>query len=287
MVGSVAVVGADGFLGSATAGAMEVTGVPTTRFTRLRSFLDPAAPPVHSFDTIFWLASSIRPGWADEATAGEDLAAVRGLLSRTEDAARSGRCRVVVVSSGGTIYDAAHPPPHDEQTLAVAANAYGQAMLEIEAEVRARAPQWSVLRVANAYGPGQRPRRGQGVIAHWFDRIATDRPIELLGDDHLARDYVYVDDVVVALGLVHHRESSPGVLNIGSGRGTGLGELLDAVRATVHPLEVTVARSASRGFDAPSTWLAVDRAASTLGWTPTVDLADGLARTWAARRSVG
>lgn len=278
----VAVIGAKGFIGSAVGRAFARRGVSTLQFTRECSFLDPPGQLVTEVDTIFWLAGSIRPATAsaDPQAVQADRDAISTLLDLLDEACARGRCRVVVVSSGGTVYDPSHPPPHRESSPVKPANAYGQAMLDLEEIVCARAPQSSILRVANAYGPGQIARRGQGVIAHWLDRIVHDQPITVMGDDTLARDYVYVDDVAEALVRVHEAESVPEVVNIGSGHGTGLGELLDAVRVTVAPRGVVVERQPSRGFDAPSTWLAIELAADALGWQPTVGLADGLAQTW-------
>lgn len=296
--GRAAVVGAAGFLGSAVRDELVRRGASVLPYTRAHPFLEaprsgspgatdaPTTDAITSVDTIFWLASSIRPATAStEVAAGQsDLRAVATLLDRLRASRGRQRCRVVVVSSGGTVYDTRQPPPHRETGATRAVNDYGRAMLAMEELVRAGAPEHTVLRVANAYGPGQAARRGQGVVAHWLDAVAHDEPITVLGDDDLARDYVYVDDVVAALVAVHLARETPPLLNIGSGTPTGLGQLVDAVRATVAPREVRVDRRPARGFDAPSTWLDVDRAADVLGWEPRVPLADGLARTWAARR---
>ncbi len=283
--GRAAVVGAAGFLGSAVHDELVRREVRVLPYTRARSFLA-ASSEVTTADTVFWLASSIRPATAstDMAAGQSDLHAMGTLLDRLAAAPRRGRCRVVVVSSGGTVYDAQQRPPHRETGTTRAVNDYGRAMLAVEDLVRERAPEHTVLRVANAYGPGQVARRGQGVIAHWLDAVARDEAITVLGDDQLARDYVYVDDVVAALVAVHEAHEAPPLLNIGSGVGTGLGELVDAVRATVAPREVRVDRRPARSFDAPSTWLAVDRAADILDWEPRVPLDEGLVRTWAAHR---
>ncbi len=283
--GTAVVVGADGFLGRATVRALELGGVPVTQFTRQRSFLAVGAPPVADADTIFWLVSSIRPATASAGSATADLEAARTLLDLLDTPGARGRRRVVVVSSGGTVYDPTGRPPHSERSPVAPVNAYGAAMLALEELVRTRAPQCTVLRVANAYGAGQPARRGQGVLAHWLDRIAAGEGITVIGGDHLARDYVHVDDVARALVAVHHARAAPDLLNVGSGTGTSLGELVDLVRATVAPAEVRVQHEPAREFDAPSTWLDVSRAAQELGWRPRTTLAAGLAATWDAVRA--
>ena len=183
--GAVAVVGADGFLGAAAVRALRAAGHVVEPYTRQRSFLDPSVPSIRLCDTVFWLAGSTRP--ATEAggagAAAADLDAVATLLDTLASPGPHGRRRVVVASSGGTVYDPAAPPPHGEATPTVPANAYGEAMLAVESLVAARAPQWAVLRIGNAYGPGQRARRGQGVLAHWLDAAARGAPLVLVGDE--------------------------------------------------------------------------------------------------------
>lgn len=229
--------------------------------------------------SVFWLASSIRP-----ATAGDRPAAVeadRSALAVLIDGLTRLRssARLVTVSSGGTVYDTAVPAPYGEGSSLRPVNAYGRAMLDIERLVGA----WGdscVLRVSNAYGPGQQPRFGQGVIAHWLAAVAAGDPVHVIGSDQVARDYVYVEDVVDALVDVGNAGDPPPVVNIGSGRPTTLAELLAMISAVVSPRAVDVRRDPARSFDSPSTWLDISLARRRLGWEPRTELPAGLAVTW-------
>lgn len=284
-----AVIGASGFLGSALVHELTVRGRAPAMFTRSTPYLTPDGAlqaELAGADTIFWLASSIRPATADEenAAAAADQARLASLLDGLDHDARAST-RVVVVSSGGTVYDPTSPAPHAETAPLAPANSYGVAMLAIERLVRERVRECTVLRVSNAYGPGQVARRGQGVIAHWLTALADGRQVHLMGSDEVARDYVFVGDVVDALVRVHDAELAPPVVNIGSGRPTTLAELLDLVRDTVAPVPVDVVREPGRSFDAPSTWLDISLAREVLGWKPCIELRDGLERTWAGLRS--
>jgi UDP-glucose 4-epimerase len=281
---SAAVVGAAGFIGRALTEALRVRGIPVTGYTRAAPFVDESgrlSAGIREVDTVFWLASSIRPA----TVSGQAVAAAdENALSRLLDGLRSGgqpNVRMVAVSSGGTVYDPTSPSPHGESAPLAPANDYGAAMLRIESLIRSSVPDPVVLRVSNAYGPGQPARRGQGVIAYWLSAIADHQPIHVLGPDDVARDYVFIDDVVAALVCVHVADDVPPVVNIGSGVPTTLGQLVDAVRDTVAPRTVELRHDDRRSFDAPSTWLDVSVAAAELGWKPATDLATGLRRTWA------
>ena len=76
----------------------------------------------------------------------------------------------------------------------------------------------------------------------------------------------------------------PGVvLNIGTGVQTSTEELVQvAARATGRPITTAAGAHPGRDWDTAD-WVCDPSAARRLlGWTPTVDLAEGLARTWAA-----
>ena len=143
-----------------------------------------------------------------------------------------------------------------------------------------------VLRISNAYGPGQRLGRGQGVIGHWMAAAARGEPLRVFGDPAATRDYVFIEDVVDAIRLLVLGTSAevPTVLNIGSGVPTTLGELADLVSSVVGGAEIE--REPGRTFDRHDTWLDVSLAKKAIGWVAGVPLIEGLRRTWAhARRT--
>jgi UDP-glucose 4-epimerase len=279
--GPAAVIGARGFLGAALVDRLVSLGVPTLSYSRSRPFVDPSGRidgALTTATTVYWLVGSIRPATADDhEAAAADRQALRALVRHLR--ATGSTARLVTIGSGGTVYDTRYRPPYAESARVAPVNGYGLAMRDIEQLAR-RAPRSVVLRVANAYGPGQPARRGQGVIAHWLRCVAADEPVHMIGSDELARDYVYIQDVVDAFVRAHVVEDAPATVNIGSGQPTSLGRLLRAVRATVAPADLRVVRHPSRGFDAPSTWLDVTLAARRLGWRPSTPLAEGLAATW-------
>jgi UDP-glucose 4-epimerase len=284
--GRAAVIGASGFIGGALTRELRRQRVATSCFTRESPFIDDSGhlhPDLISADTIFWLAGSIRPATVSDTADGAvtaDHNALVSLLRGLEGSGAGGRRRIVAVSSGGTVYDPHAPSPHAEDGVIAPANQYGTAMLAIESLIRASSPNSVVLRASNAYGPGQPARRGQGVIAYWLEAIAASEPIQVIGSEDVARDYVYIDDITAALVGVHAASTSPAVVNIGAGVPTTLHELVDLVQATVAPRKVIVRHAPARSFDAPSTWLDISLAAEALGWKPRCDLPTGLRETW-------
>ncbi len=206
---------------------------------------------------------------------------VLGTVSVLTAATASGCRRVVVASSGGALYGAARrlPTPEDEPTQP--RSPYGTAKLSIEHYLghftRAGSLDALALRYGNVYGPGQDGTGEAGVVAISSHRLLAGRAPVIRGDGSQTRDFTYVGDIVAA-NLLGLGSSVTGAINIGTGRETGIGDLVrrlcalagyagEPEREPLPPGEV--ARSALDNA------LAADR----LGWRPGVSLDNGLART--------
>jgi UDP-glucose 4-epimerase len=282
-VGTAAVVGAAGFLGSALVAAAERSGVPVAAYTRATPFLSSDGSPdglLARSRTVFWLASSINPALAesDPARVRTDREAFASLLGAVRTLPEPPR--VVLLSSGGTVYDPAHPPPYRESSPTRPRGAYGRAKLELEALLTSSALPGVIVRASNVYGPGQPAVSGQGVVGYWLRAAARGDDLVVYGEPETTRDYVYVEDVAAALLAVHRAAAVPPLLNIGSGDPTSLKELADTVLDVVGDPALRWDQRPARGFDVPHTWLDVTLARTAIGWRPATVLRDGLAAAW-------
>lgn len=282
---AIAVVGAAGFLGTALVGAAAAAGVPVEAFTRAVPAVGRdgvADPRLAATGTVFWLAASVNPALAEAHPdrVATDLAAFGSLLRALRELPRPPR--VVLLSTGGAMYDPDAPPPYREDAPAHPRGAYGRLKLAMEAELAAADVPGVALRVSNVYGPGQPAVSGQGVVAYWLQAAAAGRHLTVYGDPGTTRDYVYLADVLDALLAVHAADTVPAVVNIGSGRPTSLGELAELLLAVVGDPRRRLEQRPARGFDVPHTWLDVRLAADALGWSPTTDLRTGLRLAWEA-----
>lgn len=285
--GAAAVVGASGFLGSALVRALRAGGVRVAEYTRSVPFLACSGVPdarLVTARTVFWLATSINPAVADAEPwrAREDRDAFASMVRTAEQL--TDPPRIVLISSGGTVYDPAVDPPYGEDSPTRPLGAYGRSKLALERSLRASAlpsDRALVVRIANAYGPGQPAASGQGVIAYWLRALARGESITLFGDPATTRDFVYIDDVAEALTAVHeHPRPLPPVLNVGSGAPTSLGELAELVCEVTGTPFSGVRREPARGFDVPHSWLEVRLVGAVLGWKPRTPLRTGLDAAW-------
>lgn len=287
--GRAAVVGAQGFLGSAIGARLEAAGTPVVRVTRAEPALSERGalrPDLIGVRSIYWAASTINPLIASHRPdlVNDDLAAFSAFCDAVHTE-RSGT-RVVLLSSGGTVYGSAHRPPHDESTTPRPTSEYGRAKLAMETILHEHAVESVVVRISNAYGPGQPAAPGQGVVGHWLRAVLDGQPVTVYGDLGTVRDYVYVDDVADALVRLDDLEAAPGVVNVGSGAPTSLKDVAEAIEdVTGTPLAID--HQPARPFDIAASWLDVSLAEGELGWQATTPLTVGVARMWSWLTSGG
>jgi len=283
----VAVVGASGFLGAAVMSAFASAGVEALGYTLGRPLI--AGGQLHDaardVSTVVWCASRINPRVAQEnpeliARDREDLEEALRAFGDLDVPPR-----VVMMSSGGTVYGAPEVPPFAEDCDPHPVNAYGEAKLALEEQVRASGLESVSLRMANAYGPGQRPAPGQGVLAHWMEAILAGGEVHLYGDPDATRDYVYVDDIASAVLAAHRADAPPAVVNVGTGVPTTLDALLEALEFAVAPARFDTVRHPARDTDTAHSALDISVARDALGWRPVVPLGEGVARMWAWRNA--
>jgi UDP-glucose 4-epimerase len=137
------------------------------------------------------------------------------------------------------------------------------------------------LRVFNTYGPGQHlPPVHAPVIPNFIRQAAMNGTLVVHGDGQQTRDYVYLTDVIQALVAASVApEVNQAIINVGSGRGTSVRELVRLVRdISGGEFEVVYNPRNDRG---PSQLSAdISLAAERLGYQPLTTLEEGLRLTY-------
>jgi UDP-glucose 4-epimerase len=193
--------------------------------------------------------------------------------------------RLVFLSSGGTVYGPARYLPIDEAHPTDPISAYGVTKLAVEKYLHMYhhlyGLDYVVLRPSVPYGPYQDPRRRQGAVSVFLYRALKGEPLDVWGDGSVVRDYFFIGDLISAMVLAATTREIEGgrVFNIGGGRGYSLNELIQVVeQVTGRPAMVRY--QPGRPIDVPSVVLDTSHAAACFQWTPQVELADGVVRTW-------
>ncbi|MCA1581586.1 MAG: SDR family NAD(P)-dependent oxidoreductase [Acidobacteria bacterium] len=139
------------------------------------------------------------------------------------------------------------------------------------------------LRLTNVYGPRAQMRHSHFGVVNWFVRLAlTGESIPIFGSGQILRDFLYVDDCVEALLKAAGEPSAVGeILNVGNDRS---GTFLEVARILQDLVPGTEMRftdfTPERRAQEPGDFVSdISKIRRMLGWSPRVDLRDGLART--------
>lgn len=136
---------------------------------------------------------------------------------------------------------------------------------------------------SNLFGPGDNYGPSAHVIpaimSRLLDSIRTGGPLVVWGDGTAIREFLYVDDAADALGVVLENWNKPDVINIGTGVGISIRDLVDALIEVTGASNVDVVWDTSQPTGIQNKTFDISKLKS-LGWSPSVEFKEGLARTW-------
>ncbi len=227
---------------------------------------------------------------------------IMGLLNTLELAQKYQVQKFVFASSGGVLYGNVTEPVAEDYP-ANPISPYGISKWAGERYLRFFSQEHGLktvaLRYANVYGPRQNPHGEAGVVAIFSERMLRGESTTINGDGNYIRDYVYVEDVARA-NLLALTEESPqlhSAYNVGTGRPTDVNELASRLKelckrelkkrgdTVVPPSE----HGPARAGDLRSNLIDASRLRDVWGWSPQVDLEEGLELTvnWFAAEVFG
>ncbi|HEX6518149.1 MAG TPA: UDP-glucuronic acid decarboxylase family protein [Nocardioidaceae bacterium] len=133
-----------------------------------------------------------------------------------------------------------------------------------------------IVRIFNTYGPRMRLDDGRA-IPSFMSQALSGKPITVAGDGRQTRSLCYVEDTVAGL-LALAGSDHPGPVNIGSPYELSMLELAQRIKdltGSPSPIEFVDLPVDDPKVRRPDTRLAE----SVLGWTPRVEVEEGLKRT--------
>lgn len=129
------------------------------------------------------------------------------------------------------------------------------------------------VRIFSAYGPGLQKQ----ILWDLCKKCALDGQVQLSGDGTESRDFVHVSDIAAALLCILRKGPFEGeAINVGSGRETTIGELSKLV---IREFGLESSRLVFSGVERagdPKNWLADVSQLKTFGYSPSIELEEGI-----------
>ena len=234
-------------------------------------------------DVVFHLAARKlnTPGVSDKELMATNLDST---IALARAATRAGVAKIVFTSSL-YVYDHEHLDKTNEALIPRPQTLYGVSKLagehSLRAILRSTEVEWICARLYFTYGPRQYPGSGyKSVIVKNFERIRDGLQPIVCGSGTQRLDYVYVDDVVLALLKMGDAGESGATYNVSSGKGLSVVELIEIM------LKVSGRQDLKPLFADPDWTEGTNRVGDPsklirdLHWTPAVSAEAGLERTW-------
>ncbi|WP_431688715.1 NAD-dependent epimerase/dehydratase family protein [Hahella sp. NBU794] len=195
--------------------------------------------------------------------------------------------KFLFVSSGGTVYGhRLNHQPIVESSTTKPISLYGTSKLIIENigflyNIQKNLP-FIVARPGNAYGPGQKPFRGQGFVATAFASALQGEVLNIFGDGSVVRDYIHVRDLADALVAILRFGKLGEAYNVGTSKGVALHTLLNEYITPIledDGYSLQCQYTPPRGVDVPYNVLSNDKLRRDTSFAPSIELHDGLRET--------
>jgi UDP-glucose 4-epimerase len=296
------ITGAAGFLGSAISNHLVRAGHSVRGLDDLSTGLPAALLPdvfltrgdindrpklwtlLQDIDCVFHLAARVSVPESVLYPREYNLVNVGGTVTLMEAMRDVGVRRVVFISSGA-VYGEQPVQPLPETTPPNPRSPYAASKVAAEFYIRTIGALWNIetviLRVFNAYGPGQHlPPVHAPVIPNFLRQAYLNGTLVVHGDGSQTRDYVYLDDVVAAMLAASVEPAAVGhILNIGSGIETPTRDLVRLAIETAGGSPEVIYNPRNEG-GVRRMCAGLDLSRTILHFQPTVSLREGLRRTF-------
>ena len=233
-------------------------------------------------DIVYHLVSTNIPTTSNQHIT-QDIQANVIFSSRLFDACvKCGVKKVVFISSGGTVYgkEANCPLPEDTPTNPI--TSYGVQKITIEKLLYLYnymyGLDYRIIRLANPYGPYQRPNGILGAVTTFTYKALNNEEITVYGDGSVVRDFIYIEDAIRAIKNIVGGENKHHTFNLGSGYGTSISDVLSTIEEALG-VELQISYKPGRSVDVPVNYLDISRYETDFGKLNPISLHDGIIRT--------
>ena len=237
---------------------------------------------LHKQDTVYHLVSTTIPSTSNSDIYHELEANLSFSYNLLEACVRQKVKKVVFISSGGTVYGKESSCPLSEDIPANPITSYGVQKLTIEKLFYLYhymyGLDYRIIRLANPYGPHQRPDGRLGAVTTFVYKALKQEKIHVFGDGSVIRDFIYIDDAVRGIMNIVNGNSPHKTFNLGSGHGTSIKQLINAIQDTLG-INIDAEYEPARKIDVPVNYLDISRYEAEYGPLNPISLQEGIRRT--------
>lgn len=233
-------------------------------------------------DILYHLVSSVIPSNSNKHISKDIQANVLFSSQLFEACVKYGVKKVVFISSGGTVYGKELSCPIPETTSTNPITSYGVQKITIEKLLYLYnymyGLDYRIVRLANPYGPFQRPNGVLGAVTTFTYKALKKEQIEVYGDGSVIRDFIYIDDAIKGILNIVNGVSEHHVFNLGCGYGTSIKEVLETIEKALE-LKLNIVYKEGRSVDVPVNYLDMSRYEKCFGKLYPISLEDGIKKT--------
>jgi UDP-glucose 4-epimerase len=271
----IGVTGASGFIGSYLTSALknygEVVALPRGKslpsLAQLKSFVSEVE--------LFFHLGGVNRGTDEEILTGN----VTGTLRLLEAIKKHGEpsARILFASSSQVYRLKNRVAKISEASSLQPESIYGVSKKSAEDLIRISGLPFTILRLANVYGPGCRPEYNS-VVATLCQRAKKKLPLKINGQGKQSRDFIYIDDVVRAFVLAGFsgKPLTGKAYNISSGQMTSLVKIVNAIKGFDKTVKVEFKPG---GEDKISYCCDASRFKRDYGWKLKTSLSQGIEKS--------
>lgn len=231
-------------------------------------------------DYVFHLAAQagVRASWGQNFSvySQNNIDATQKLLEAT----KGSRLKKFIYASSSSVYGLCPELPMTEDSSLYPFSPYGVTKLAAEQLCFLYYKNYGVpclsLRLFTVYGPGQRPDMA---FHKFFKAIKEDKRIHVFGNGSQTRDFTYVDDVVHAFFSALKKGKIGETYNIGGGNQVRLKDVFPHLEEICQK-KIKIKWEERQKGDVLDTYAKIDKAQKDLGYSPQIELYQGLKKEW-------
>lgn len=233
-------------------------------------------------EVVYHLVSTTVPTTSNKHIPQELVSNVIFSSNLFEACVRCGVKKVVFISSGGTVYGKEADCPLKEKTATNPISSYGVQKITIEKLLYLYKYMYGldyrIIRLANPYGPYQRPNGILGAVTTFTYKALKGDKISVFGDGSVVRDFIYIDDAIKAITKIVDGENKYRTFNLGCGYGTSIKQVLEIIEDALG-IKLNVSYVESRKVDVPANYLDISRYEKYYGALDPIPLKEGIKKT--------